>query len=647
MRSCWNLKCGKLVLTISGYLVVGLLQAQYSLPDEIPLVKKVALQPYLFPINPGMPNFLAGTMGELRSTHFHAGIDVRTNSMIGVPVLATQQGYISRIIVGPYGYGNAIVINHPDGNSSLYGHLDKFKGPIATHVLQEHYTKKSFVLDVTFNPEQFPINRGDTIGLSGNTGGSQGPHLHFEIRDENNFALNPLAFGFTEIKDVVAPVAIKVALITMDVNSRINDAFGRFEFSLVRIGNTYVLPHPIFAQGNVGIELLGHDRIDRSAFRYGINYIEVMADSASIFTQEIEKINFDESYDITAHMDFKSLKTRGLRFNKLYVSDGNPLNIFKNVKNRGIVSIANETRSIKIKLRDFSANESLIKFSLKSNPISKKLSFSATPNKAVDFEVIENTLVVTSKKCTEKKTNAIVFTNATTEELQPAYSGIGKDVYLIDLQKILPDSISTCAGTIATLYKDKIPAGTDYRYYGNYADIDFKNGNLYDTLFLNTDYKILNEREHFTIGTLLTPIHKTISLTLNVKKQYANPSQTSAYHLEGKRFEYLGGEWQNGKMIVDTHELGDFTLATDSIPPSIRRIYCNSNSARFRIGDNLSGISTIEATINGEWLLMKYDYKTGIIQSERLDKKKLLKGDFKLKVKDRVGNEKVYQQKIL
>jgi hypothetical protein len=646
MRSCWNLKYGNLLATLFTWLYIGQLLGQYSLHNEIPLVKTVDLQPYLFPINPGQANFLAGTMGELRTTHFHAGIDVRTNSMVGVPVLATQQGYVSRILVGAYGYGNAIIISHPDGNSSLYGHLDKFKGPIATHVLQEHYRRKSFDLDLTFDSNQFPINRGDTIGLSGNTGGSSGPHLHFEIRDENNLALNPLAFGFTEVKDVFAPVAIKVALVTMDVNSRINDKFGRFEFSLIRVGNTYSLPYPIFARGKIGIELLGHDRIDRSHFRCGINYIEVMADSASIFTQQIDKINFNHSYDITAHLDFKALKTRGLRFNKLYLSDGNPLELFKNVENKGIVSIDAGSRSIRIKLRDFSTNESQIKFTLKSSPVAKQVSFLETPVKPIDYEVIENTLVVHAKKCVEKSTT-LVFAKGKKDSIEPSYSGLSKEVYLIDLRTYLPDSISTCSGTLRFSYKDKIPSGTDYQYFSDDADIEFKNGTLYDTLFLNTDYEVRNNREVFTIGTLLTPIHKTISVLAKPKNQYTNQQQTAAYHVEGKRLEYLGGQWQNGKIKFDSHELGEFTLATDSIAPSIRRIYCNGNSARFRIGDNLSGVESFEASINGEWLLMKYDYKTGIVQSERLDKKKLLKGNFKLVVRDRAGNEKIHQQKIL
>ena len=161
------------------------LLAQLKLPTEPKVEGETSnLSGYLFPVNPGQPNFLAGTMGELRSTHFHAGIDIRTNSSVGVPIRATQNGYISKVIVGSYGYGHALLLQHPDGNTSLYGHLDQFKGAIADFVLNEQYRRKSFDIDINLEPNQFPINKGDTIALSGNTGGSSGPHLHFEIRNE-------------------------------------------------------------------------------------------------------------------------------------------------------------------------------------------------------------------------------------------------------------------------------------------------------------------------------------------------------------------------------------------------------------------------------------------------------------------------------
>lgn len=647
MRSCWNLRLSNFSLSVLLVLFSASVSAQFSLTDKLLPSKSIELSSYLFPVNPGQPNFLAGTMGELRTTHFHAGIDVRTNNMVGIPILSTQQGYVSRIIVGAYGYGNAMFITHPDGHTSLYGHLDRFKGPIANHVLKEQYNRKSFDLDLQFDSNQFNVNRGDTVGLSGNTGGSSGPHLHFEIRDSNNEALNPLAFGFTEVSDNLAPIAFKVALTTLDINSRINDRFGRYEFSLVRSGKTASLPFPIFAIGKIGVEILAHDKIDISQFRCGINHIEMLVDSAHIFTQEIIKINFEESPDIVALMDYKSLKTKGSRFNRLYVADGNPLNFYKDVVSKGAIEMKEGQRQVLIKLRDKAGNESNIKFSLKANPITNQVPFLEPMLKPIDYDIQENTLMLSSRTCANKKPfTAKLFSKGKTEELTPNYFNTKKQVYLIDLRKTLPDSINTCAGTVKFDFKDVVPSGTDYDYYSDLLDIKFKDGNLYDTLYLNTSYDTLSKREKFTFGSLTTPLHNSISVTLKLKKQYKIDGKTAVYHIEGKRFEYLGGQWMNNRIQFNTHELGEFSLLADTIPPTISRINCNGSSARFRTSDNLSGIDRFEATINGEWVLMKYDYKTGILQSEKLDKKKLLKGDFELKVKDKAGNVRIYKQQI-
>src|SRR5688572_32058319 len=164
MKNYWNLRLSEAVflfLLFTG--TPSLLHAQFSKPEE----KFPADETYLYPVYPGQPGSLAGTMGELRTTHFHSGIDIRTNNMIGMPVRASKSGYISRITSSGIGYGNVIYITHPDGNTTLYAHLDKFKGPVSKHILHEQYRLKSGEIDLYFEPDKFIVSRGDTIGLSG------------------------------------------------------------------------------------------------------------------------------------------------------------------------------------------------------------------------------------------------------------------------------------------------------------------------------------------------------------------------------------------------------------------------------------------------------------------------------------------------
>src|SRR5258708_15851895 len=162
MKNCLSLR-------LNNFLSALCLLSSFFAQAQLGFEKKTVVSPvdesYLFPINPGHQNSLTGTMGELRSTHFHAGIDIRTNNAIGMPIRASQQGYISYALVSSHGYGNAVFITHPDGNMSVYAHMDRFKGTVADYILKKHYEQKSFELSVEFLPDQFPISQGDTIGF--------------------------------------------------------------------------------------------------------------------------------------------------------------------------------------------------------------------------------------------------------------------------------------------------------------------------------------------------------------------------------------------------------------------------------------------------------------------------------------------------
>lgn len=615
--------------------------AQFSAPhDDLDRVNTNETN-YLFPIEPGTANLLAGTMGELRSNHFHSGIDVRTNGKIGLPVLSSQVGYISRVSISAGGYGNALYVTHPNGHTTVYGHLDRFTKTIADYVRKEQYRKKTFDINLYFKEGTFNINRGDTIAFSGNSGGSSGPHLHFDIRDKNNEALNPLLFNFGEVVDNIPPTAQKIALRTMDINSRINDQFGRFEFYVVKEGNNYKLPFPILAKGNIGIELLGHDRLDNSRSHCGINFIEMYAGDGRVFKQVIDKVNFGETRNILTLMDYTTLKNSGERFNKLFVDDGNDLGYYNGTKNKGIIKVANEDVPIKIVLKDSYGNESQVALTLKPSEITTEVKTMSSISKPLQQRFLENTFEITALK--ELSDSAILFKGGEAFTVLPSYSNNVQNVFLLDLRKKLPDSISIGGQVIRTNFKDMIPSGIPYKYYSDLIDINFSRNTLYDTVFLRTDYKN-NEREVFSIGDSIYPLNRNMTITLKPKGNYSE--NFSVYKTSGRYFQYMGGNWANGQITFSTRDFGDFVLLEDTQAPSINKMAMNGAAARFKIRDDLSGIAYYEASINGEWLLMNYDYKTNMISAERLNDKQPLRGDLSVKVVDNAGNENIYQEKI-
>lgn len=642
MRNYSNLKLSRAIVAIVAAVCPFFSSAQFSPPEE----KFSAGESFLYPINPGLPGSLSGTMGELRSTHFHSGLDIRTNNVIGLPVLASKSGYVSRVSVSPAGYGNVIYIKHPDGYTTIYAHLDKFNGDLAEYVLKEHYRRKSAYINLYLKPDQFPVKRGDTIALSGNSGSSGGPHLHFDIRDKNNFALNPLLVErFPEIKDELPPAVEKIALRTLDINSRINDRFGRFEFYAKKVGNDYVFDAPILATGTIGVEVLAKDKLaPNSRFYGGVNYIQLRVDSQLIFNQSIDKINIAKGRHILTVMDFRTLRDNGSRFYKLFLDDGNGLNFYDKSPGDGKIRVEpGEDKAVEVTLKDTFGNASKLSFRLRPSPLVRDVTLLEPLKSEMQYDIRENVLMMTTKPCSADSNRAIVYEQGSRRTIEPDYANGNRTVYLLDLRKEIPDSVVTCNGSIVPKIVATIPSEKQYQYYSDRFDVKFPANAVYDTVYLNADHQVFpDSSEVFSLGSPYVPLNKTINVTFRPVKKIKWDNSMGVYRIQGKGYAHLGGKWENGAVHFSTREFGDFTILQDLNPPTIKPVVVNNHVARFKIDDDLSGIYTYRATVNDQWLLMYHDSKSSTIWSERLNKDELIKGDFKLVVTDQAGNRSVY-----
>lgn len=604
---------------------------------------------YLFPIQPGQTASLAGTLGELRSNHFHSGIDIRTNNQVGYAVVATQSGYVSRAAMSAGGYGNVLYVRHPDGNTSVYAHLDSFSGAVGKYVLQEQYRRKTFDIDLYFRQNQFPVNKGDTIALSGNTGSSSGPHLHFDIRDKNNLALDPLSFKFPEVVDNASPYTEKLALKTLNTQSRINDRFGRTEFYVQRNGNDFFLPYPILAYGDIGIELLAKDKLAiGSPYFGGVNFVEVYENDQLIFKQAIEKLDLAEGRAINTLLNFRTLRGNNNKFYKLYVDDGNSLPFYPLATNKGIVKVkSGEEKSIKIIYKDIFSNAATLNFKLKGTQPDQQILLDNSVKGNFKYEIQDNTLSLVINEALAKDVKAIAFTKGMVDTITLAYGGKYSSTYLIDLTKKLPDSIYLGNEKVITHFKAMVPSSNAYTYYGDYAEIFFPKGSLYDTLFLKVREGILGDSTKFIeVGDPQVPLHRFISISWKNDMSKRWTKNWGVYRRTGNELSYAGGSVSNDRIKFNIRDFGVYQLAQDTIPPSIKPIVVNSSNVVFKIKDDLSGIERYEANINGKWLLMHLDGKSGTIKSERLNKEELLKGDLVIVVSDRAGNVSTYKQLI-
>ena len=645
-KSYWNSKSGKIGVLIL-FIAPLAVQAQFAKPEE----KFPADEKYLYPINPGQPGSLAGTMGELRSTHFHSGIDIRTENRVGLPVVASKSGYISRIGVTPGSYGNVIYITHPDGNTTLYAHLEKFAGKLGEYVLTEHYNQRATELDLTFSPDLFPVKQGELIALSGNTGSSSGPHLHFDIRDAENHALDPLKVAtFPELNDKLPPAAEKIALKTLDINARINDRFGRFEFHVQRVGNNYIIPTPIMATGRIGVELVAKDKLaPQSPFYGGVNYIDMQVDSQLVFSQAIERVNVAETRAIYSLMDFRTMRDFGTRFYKLYIDDGNDLKYYNSRLGTGKIDVPQgKDANVRILMRDTDGNQSKLHFTLRPTPAVKEVKTLENYVFDIGYDVSENTMMVIGQPCAATSNKAVIYANGVSMEVDPAYYNANRSVYLLDLRALIPDSIGVCDRVVVPHINAMVPSGTSYKYYGEPMDVEFPLNAIADTLYLNTNYILKNKNEVFTIGTRNIPLYKSIGISLKPALEYNTTSDVGVYRVVGKGYTHVGkGEWSDGRVNFTTREFGEFTILRDSIGPKITPVSVNAQSARFKIKDDLSGIASIEAYVNGEWLLMGYDSKSNAIWSRPRKSGDTLRGSFELIITDNAGNKSRFAKKIL
>lgn len=604
---------------------------------------------YLFPIQPGQTASLAGNLGELRSNHFHSGIDIRTNNQINYPVYAAKGGYVSRASVSSGGYGNVLYVTHPDGNTTLYAHLEKFKGAVGEYVLKEQYRRKTFEIDLFFRQNQFVVKQGDTIAFSGNSGSSSGPHLHFDIRDKDNKALDPLAFGFPEVVDVSTPYTEKLALVTLDQHARINNRFGRTEFYLHRNGNNFSLPVPILAVGTIGLEVLAKDKMAiGSPYFGGVKFVEVFVDEKLHFKQTIDKLDLNESRAINTVLSFRSLRGNNSKFYKLYKDDGNVLDFYDASLTNGKIYVPeNKEVAVRIVYKDAFGNSSTLSLRLQGSKPEQIVSFDTAPRQELRTEILNNTLVLHTNQPMDTALKALAYVKGKAEIISPAYSGKYSSTFLIDLRQTLPDSVRIASLKYVSDFKDRIPSGALYTYYGDGVDIAFPKNALYDTLYLQVQKTFKQDSaESLRIGDPLIPLHRFMSVSWKPSRLPIWSQSWAVYRKVGADVAYVGGNLSNDRIKFSTREFGSYVLLQDTIPPSIKPIILNGTSVSFRVKDNLSGIESFEATLNGQWLLLIYDAKSGTLKSERLNKTVPLKGELVLTLIDRSGNKETFKHLI-
>ncbi|MCD8411560.1 M23 family metallopeptidase [Tenacibaculum finnmarkense] len=337
-----------------------------------------------------IPIILSGTFGELRSNHFHSGIDIKTQGKQGIAIYAAANGYVSRIKVSQYGFGKAIYLEHPNGYTTVYAHLQKFEPTIEKYVKSIQYEKKNYQTGNLFTPhEQFPIKKGQIIGYTGDTGGSGGPHLHYEIRDtKTEHIINPLLFGITP-KDDTAPRLQKIMAYPLNTQSRVNNSSLKSVLSFKKTAPNNYISQRITASGVIGFGVSVFDRLNGASNKNGIYSLEMKVNGSRVYYHDLETFSFAESKYINLLIDYKHYKTYKNRVQKTHKVKANRLNLYEDLVNNGKITIKNgASYNVEIIAKDIKHNTTTIKIPIKgvkSNLVFKEKDSTAYKIIASDF----------------------------------------------------------------------------------------------------------------------------------------------------------------------------------------------------------------------------------------------------------------------
>ncbi len=491
-----------------------------------------------------IPLILSGTFGELRSNHFHAGLDIKTQGRQGLEVKASAKGFISRIKIQHYGYGKALYIQHPNGYTTVYGHLKKLAPKIEEYLKERQYNKESYEIELFPGATELQVEQGEVIAYSGNTGGSGGPHLHFEIRDGSQRPMNPEMFGI-DIQDTRDPIVDGLFAYPIGEGAHVNNSANRQKLRLIPQNDGSYTTNTVEACGEIGFGISTVDQKSLAPNKNGVYKIEATLNGSPVMNLDFQRFSFAESRYLNFLIDYEYYSNHRKRVQKLFKESNNPLSIYKGVVNEG-----------KLDIED----------GLDYNYVVEVTDFKGNSKNGIDIYIPKNAL-----------------------------------------------------------------------YYDTFLDIEF----MGDTVKVHHDDVPLHK--NMTIGFDVSdiPTEEKEKMFVARLNKYGRPSYSTTYK-------------KPTRFTTGTRSFGEYTLVSDVNPPSVRPVnfydgqWISGNSdLKVKISDDLSGIQSFRATVNGKWILMEYEYKNNTLTHDFSDGVvSETENDFKLIVTDNVGNATTYEAKF-
>jgi hypothetical protein len=561
---------------------------------------------------------------------------------------------VSRLKQSSFGYGNVLYITHPNGTTTVYGHLNEFKGAFAAELLRRQYDKQSYELEAFFEKDKYPVKRGELVALSGNTGGSAGPHLHWEVRDAQDRQYNPLQWGgFPEIQDHLGPILQAFAVEPLGIEARVQHVFAKALF-VPKLqpapGAATTWADTISAFGTVGLLVQGFDRFDNAWNKNGIQRVSIAVNGQPFYQHNIDAIPFPTgTRQVGNFVDFLYQNTQGRTLQKLWVDDGNDLAMYTTGPSKGRLNVeAGKVYNIDITLADSYNNQTPVHLVIRGEQPEYFKTRSATVKKpALRFEVTRNLLkaVVADPSADSVAANLTLLRGNRRLEVKPSYTQNSENVYLYDLRAGLPDSIRFGSITKKFDRQVMIPAGKETSYATGALNLVFGPETLFGNLYLSTSFKPEATGSGFwTVGSPLLPLYHTAVLTLKPAAPPADPRRTAIYSATASGGKaYLGGVWDDkGQITANIRQFASYRILRDTTAPRGSLIGRAGGQLSFSVGDDMSGLASYRLLIGGKFRMLRYEHKKALlftVASDTLGPR--LHGPAELRLTDQAGNERV------
>ncbi len=544
---------------------------------------------YIYPLE-DVERLYSGNFGEFRRDHLHSGVDIKTDGVEGKRIVATASGYVSRVGHSPAGYGLALYVTHPNGTTSVYAHLSSFRSDIAKRIEQERYSRRQNAVNIELASDEFPVQQGEFIGLSGNTGSSFGPHLHYEIREtDSQKPINIFARKIIKPRDARPPIFFKLHYIETDsVDGVVYRAPIRtYELDNISTGQYRLnTPDNTIEVGRSGYFVVETgDRKDEVTNRFGVYRLEGFVDSEPYFSYHMDSFLFGHTRYVNSLSHYSiNRASRNEVISMAHLECGTS-HFYDIIENRGIIGCSDgQGADIEIIATDDVGLQATLKFSI----LGGRQPFKAKPDSTLQ--------IVRATKRFEYKEGGVAV-------------------------KIPPRALYESTPFMCQMLESEIADTT--------------------LLPISPTYKILDDS---------IPLHLAMCISIDVDMCHSLVSHVAVAKM-GKdgAVEYVGGSYDAGAVGVSSRSAGEFLVVVDTLPPTIEPLFemgANLSQQRgvaFRVVDNFSEIKSYTAHINGEWsaLELHKDSITHIFTGSALNKEHAIV----VEVEDGCGNMAVVEQK--